>query len=45
MPIAEYINHEIIELHYDFLYNEGNPSKCLESKFEDPLDLKDEELE
>ena len=39
VPFAELFNHECSDVYYDFRYNEGNPKKSEESKYDPPKEL------
>lgn len=36
VPFVELINHECVDVYYDYMYNENNPAKSEESKFDPP---------
>ncbi|KRX04066.1 hypothetical protein PPERSA_12513 [Pseudocohnilembus persalinus] len=43
-PFAEYLNHECVDVYYDFQYNEGNPKKSEESEYPEPQEKTEDEI-
>lgn len=45
VPMAELFNHECTDVYYDFRYNEGNPARPKDHKFDDPKKITQEEMD
>lgn len=45
VPFVELLNHECVDVYYDFMYENGNPYKSQESVFDPPTDKSQQQLE